>query len=234
MRGVNQKEVAQMRDWQTVEIAGYHHYSNLGYRVFVSLVRTEHYDFVIEKGGRFKRVNVKLAYNRRASGSGGWSISISNTQRKKFALLPYEERIKAIKKVMDIYLVWIPEINRFIEMLPGFELTLTAKHIHIPNGYLEDIPNLPNQRLLHNFEVRNLRAEGLKRCTLCGKIKPLEDFKKLTSRKNGWEPNCRQCSNRYQRKWQHKNRDKINAYNQNRRDREKIEMELESNDITCA
>lgn len=234
MRAVNQKEVDQMRDWQTVEIAGYHHYSNLGYRVFVSLVRTEHYDFVIEKGGRFKRVNVKLAFNKNPTGVATWVISISHTQRRKFAPLPYEERIKAIKKVMDIYLVWIPETNRFFEMVPGFELRLSGKYMRIPNGYLEDIPNLQPERRLHNFEVRNLRAEGLKRCTLCGKIKPLEDFQKLTSRKNARTANCKACINRYANKWAHKNRDKVNASIRKSLYKQKTRKEVETNGITCA
>ncbi|MBA7662269.1 hypothetical protein ES703_70297 [subsurface metagenome] len=234
MTAVDQEEVNHMRDWQTVEIAGYHYYSNLGYRVFVSLVRTEHYDFVIEKGGRFKRVNVKLAFSKSYSNSSSWFISVSHTQTKKFLPLSFEERIKAIKKVLDIYLVWIPKTNRFIELLPGFELHMTTKYIRIPNGFLEDIPDLQAERSLHKLELTSLRAQGLKRCTLCGKIKLLEDFKKLTNRKNGWQPNCKACSNRYAKKWAKKNRDKVNTYRRNSLDKQKIRMELESNGITCA
>ena len=42
-----------------------------------------------------------------------------------------------------------------------------------------------------------------KRCTLCGKIKPLEEFHQTTSRSDGRRARCAECTNAVERQHRH-------------------------------
>lgn len=105
---------------------GYAHYSEKGYRILTPLVSNEGYDFVAEKNGEFIRVNVKKAGLKDKSNPKSLSISsasggYANSRNKLTA---------------DIYLTWIPQNKKFIE-LPG-ELLVggNSKSKIIPKKYL--------------------------------------------------------------------------------------------------
>jgi len=46
---------------------------------------------------------------------------------------------------------------------------------------------------------KDCRQKGIKRCTWCGEIKVLEDFKKRTDTKSGRASYCRDCVNKKQK-----------------------------------
>ena len=88
---------------------GYAYYAAKGYRILAPLVKNDGYDFVAEKDGNFLRVNVKLASLKDKTQSTSWSISQASAGSK----IP-----RKITSPCDIYLAYIPSLNRFIE-LPG-------------------------------------------------------------------------------------------------------------------
>lgn len=97
-------------NWQVAELMGYAYYAERGYRVLVSLVRGDGYDFVAEKGGSFLRVNVKVAGLKTRTRVNSWSISqasgsVSGTSHQN-------------KARCDVFLVYLPQQSRFVE-LPG-------------------------------------------------------------------------------------------------------------------
>ena len=110
-------------DWQTVELLGYAHFSKKGYRILVSLVRNESYDFVAEKDGEFIRVNVKTAGLKDKRDVRSWSISQasagSSTVRKNFGKV-------------DVYLAYLPEQAMFVELPGDFLSSGNSKSRHIP------------------------------------------------------------------------------------------------------
>ncbi|MEB4858348.1 hypothetical protein [Priestia megaterium] len=68
------------------------------------------YDFAIEKDGEFKRVNVKVAYLK-IQKKNVWAISAPGNRNwlgKRYA------------DVLNIYLVWLPHKERFIELDEAF------------------------------------------------------------------------------------------------------------------
>lgn len=90
-----------MKDWVSIELLGYTYYSKRGYRILVPLVINKGYDFIAEKEGEFIKVNVKSAHKH----GSNWCISTSMCETKQGTQC-------------DIFLAWLPEKNKFIE-LPG-------------------------------------------------------------------------------------------------------------------
>jgi len=111
-------------DWRTVEVLGYAHFTGKGYRILVSLVDNNGYDFVAERGGQFVRVNVKLA----GFSNGGWRISLSGRRR----------RDRPTVGEVDVYLAYVPTLQRFIE-LPG-DFLQHGKSRRIPSALLNGAP----------------------------------------------------------------------------------------------
>ena len=107
-------------DWRTAELAGYQYYSAKGYRILVSLVHSDTYDFVAEKEGTFLKVNVKVAGLKTPSNPNSWSISKSGSQK---ASVHYD---------CDVYLVWLPHKEQFIELSGDFFDGTKSKSRQIP------------------------------------------------------------------------------------------------------
>lgn len=97
-------------DWQVAELNGYSYYAERGYRIFVPLVRGDGYDFIAEKEGEFLRVNVKVSGLKDKSDPDSWSISQASGSDPKTS--------RKDKVPCDVFLVYMPTLNRFIE-LPG-------------------------------------------------------------------------------------------------------------------
>ena len=95
-------------DWQTVEMLGYTYFSQKGFRILVPLVDNSGYDFVAEKDGVYKRVNVKVAGIKDPARKNSWSISMASGSKKD---LDKDQKT-------DIYLAYVPPTGKFIE-LPG-------------------------------------------------------------------------------------------------------------------
>jgi hypothetical protein len=75
-------------------------------------------------------------------------------------------------------------------------------------------------------------SEPMKRCTKCSEVKPLAEFSRDRSRRDGRAPWCRRCVRRWQqehaehlaeyhRRWQRANRDKTRAQNRRYRERKR-------------
>lgn len=107
--------------WDAVELLGYTFYASRGYRILAPLVHNASYDFVVEKGGCFKSVNVKCA-GRRTHDSNSLRIARAGSVRKTKPAPP------------DVYLVFLPS-TQFVE-LPGDVLetchtrTISREEIH--------------------------------------------------------------------------------------------------------
>lgn len=99
-----------------------------GYRVLISLVHNHSYDFVIEKDGVFSRVDVKVAGHKEKKNSNSWSISQPS---RKGNIESNNSMIKA-----DVYLVWLPNEKRFIELDGDFFIGSKSKSKLIPKNYL--------------------------------------------------------------------------------------------------
>jgi len=114
--------------WEVVELMGYAYFAELGYRIFVPLVRGDGYDFIAEQNGLFLRVNVKLAGLKDKSDQNSWSISqasgsIQNSPRRD-------------KTTCDIFLTYLPFSNRFIELPGSFLDSGNSKSKRIPKELL--------------------------------------------------------------------------------------------------
>lgn len=111
-------------EWQEVEMLGYTHFASKGYRILIPLVSNEGYDFVAEKEGEFVRVNVKKAGLKDKRDPRSWSISQSSggcsTSRDR--------------QSVDVYLTWMPEQKRFIEIEGGFLNGGNSKSRRIPSS----------------------------------------------------------------------------------------------------
>lgn len=114
-------------DWQTAELAGYAFYSKRGYRIFVSLVRGDGYDFIAEKNGNFLRVNVKVAGLKYKANKNSWSISQASGSRPNSS--------KQEKTKCDVFLAYLPPINDFIELTGDFFDNGNSKSKLIPKIY---------------------------------------------------------------------------------------------------
>jgi hypothetical protein len=115
-------------DWQTAELAGYAFYAKRGYRIFVSLVRGDGYDFIAEKDGQFLRVNVKVAGLKCKAIKNSWSISQASGFRTNSS--------RQQKTKCDVFLAYIPPIDDFIELDGDFFDSGNSKSKLIPKGYL--------------------------------------------------------------------------------------------------
>ena len=109
-------------DWKTIEMLGYTYYSNKGYTILVSLVTNYGYDFVAEKNGKFIRVNAKKACLRDKKKKNSWSVS---QEKNKY------------KNPVDTFLVWLPHLEKFIELPNDFFNNHESKIRRIPKEYIQ-------------------------------------------------------------------------------------------------
>lgn len=117
-------------DWQSVELLGYSYYSSQGYRILVSLVRTDGYDFVAEKDGTFIRVNVKKAGLKSRKYPNSWSVSMASGSSGS------PTAGGGSPTQADILLVYLPNQERFIELPGDFFNGAKSKSKLIPKGLL--------------------------------------------------------------------------------------------------
>jgi hypothetical protein len=115
------------KEWQIIELLGYGYFARKGYRIFVPLVNFQGYDFVAEKDGKFTSVNVKVAGLKNPSCSNSWSISQPSGGSKGF---------NKIKIKCDVYLVYLPKQERFIELSGDFLDVGNSKSRLIPKNML--------------------------------------------------------------------------------------------------
>lgn len=113
-------------NWISIELSGYSYYSDKGYRILIPLVNNEGYDFVAEKNGEFVKVNVKTAHMKDKNQPESWCISQSGGSTRGHR--------KSIK--CDIYLVWLPKANKFIELPGSFISTGNSKSKRLPKNLL--------------------------------------------------------------------------------------------------
>lgn len=109
-------------NWKQVEVMGYSYYIERGYRVLVPLVSSEGYDFVAEKNGKFVRVNVKCAGLKDKTQPNSWCIAQASGGSKK------PRRSHSV----DVYLTWMPSVNRFLEIDGEFLNSGNSKSRRIP------------------------------------------------------------------------------------------------------
>lgn len=109
-------------NWQQAEVNGYGYFIEKGYRILVPLVSGEGYDFVAEKDGEFIRVNVKLAGLKDKSNPNSWAISTASGASRK----------RKDNNLVDCYLVWMPSLERFVELDGQFLNTGNSKSRRIP------------------------------------------------------------------------------------------------------
>lgn len=116
------------RDWKSIELLGYTHYSKKGYKILIQLVGNSGYDFVAEKDGEFIRVNVKMAGLKRKNNPNSWCIALSGAT---------DVYNKPKLNPVDIYLAWIENQQRFIELPNTFFDGYKTKQVRIPKEILE-------------------------------------------------------------------------------------------------
>jgi hypothetical protein len=79
-------------------------------------------------------------------------------------------------------------------------------------------------------------SDDLKRCTKCGEAKPLAEFSRARSRKDGRAAHCKTCVRRWQqenaehlaeyhRRWQRANREKHRAQDRRYRERKREDLD---------
>lgn len=115
-------EVSASVSWQTVEVMGYAHYTARGFRVCVPIVRNDGYDFIAEKDGTFLRVNVKLAGLKDRNDPTSWCISMASGASRSV------RRAAAV----DVFLAYLPHLDRFVELPGSFFEGARSKSKHIP------------------------------------------------------------------------------------------------------
>ena len=59
-----------------------------------------------------------------------------------------------------------------------------------------------------------LLARGLKVCSKCGRVLPVEQFSKLKRSKDGLQSTCKECAQHYDKKYQQENKEKLQQYQQ--------------------
>ena len=92
------------------------YYMTKGYNVSKPNNAALHYDLLIEKNGKFKTVNVKLAGLKNKDRPNSWSIN-ANIMRRNSLSNPY--KFKVLKKP-DVYAVWMPNKKTFVEISSNF------------------------------------------------------------------------------------------------------------------
>ena len=121
-------------NWKEIELLGHVYYAKQGYRILVSLVENHGYDFVAEKNGRFIRVNVKTAGLKDKNDKESWSIAEAGGSTPKKKQYPSE---------VDVYLVWVPTLDKFIEMPGDFLDNMRSKSRRIPKKFYNRELRLP-------------------------------------------------------------------------------------------
>lgn len=121
-------------DWVTIELMGYTYFSSRGYRILVPLVKNDDYDFIVEKEGKFLRINVKTAYLRDKSLPNSWSICMSSGAPGE----RFQDKKKRKSGTIDIYLAWIPPLNDFIELPGNFLNDVNSKARRVPVNLYKD------------------------------------------------------------------------------------------------
>lgn len=119
-----------MINWKVVEAKGYAHYVEQGYRVLVSLIDNSGYDFVTEFDGEFKRVNVKMAGLKNKRDARSWSISRSGSSA-----------VVDDGATCDIFLVYLPSVDRFIELTGDFFEGSRSRSKIIPKTHIMEVHN---------------------------------------------------------------------------------------------
>jgi hypothetical protein len=117
-----------IQPWATTELTGYAYFSAKGYRILAPLVKNNGYDFVAEKDGDFIRVNVKTAYLNDKNRPNSWSISLPGSKGCK---------VNRVNEV-DLFLVWVPYQERFIELPGDFFKGSVSKSQLIPKTLLKE------------------------------------------------------------------------------------------------
>ena len=117
--------------WQAAEALGYAYYIQKGYRVFIPMIETKDYDFVVEFKNKFSRVNVKKAH---LTNGGSYVISRSGASTTPTA------------PVADVYLAYIDEHQSFVEVSGNFFLKYpTSKIRAIPKEVIDEICKKQNK-----------------------------------------------------------------------------------------
>jgi hypothetical protein len=62
---------------------------------------------------------------------------------------------------------------------------------------------------------RYLAADGIKRCTVCELVRPVEEFYKRSTSKDGYRNDCRACVSNRGREWYENNADRAREYSRN-------------------
>lgn len=121
-------------DWRTIELHGYTYYAQKGYRILTSLIRRNYYDFVAEFRGEFIRVNVKVATLKDKRQPNSWAVSMPSG----VPCVHFSKKKKIIAENLDIYLVWVPPQERFIEIPGDFLQGTNSKSRRIPKSILRN------------------------------------------------------------------------------------------------
>ena len=118
-------------DWRIAELMGYAYYAGKGYRIFVPLICGDGYDFIAEKSGKMLRVNVKVSGLKDKTDTMSWSISQASGSKSNAS--------RQNKVPCDIFLVYMPGQNQFIELSGDFFSYGNSKSRRIPKKILRDI-----------------------------------------------------------------------------------------------
>lgn len=103
-------------DWRAVEALGHAYFCQRGWRILMPLYEPTFYDFVAERDAQYVRVQVKRA-SPRPKNCGGYLIS--KPGRNRSAPDP------------DLYLIWLPREEAFIELPGDFLATASCRAIPV-------------------------------------------------------------------------------------------------------
>lgn len=128
-------------NWETVEALAYAHCTSLYFSVLVPLIKSKSYDLAIEKDGVVKLVNVKIAGLKDRKQPDSWSISVAGGSLDTIYKTDkdrenYVSKILESKGKIDVFLVWLPHQNRFIELPGNFFSDYGSKSKRIPKKIL--------------------------------------------------------------------------------------------------
>lgn len=111
--------------WQTIEALGAAYFIQQGYSVLVPFGDSNYYDFIVEKDGDFKRVNVKKAHLDRCT---CWRISLPRMRHGGTAMEHPE---------VDCYLAYLADLQLFIELGGDFFIGAKSKTKVIPKAIVD-------------------------------------------------------------------------------------------------
>jgi len=124
-----------MKSWKAIEALGYTYYLEKGYKVFIPIIELLCCDFIVEKKGKFIRVNVKKAGLKNKKSKNSWSVSISSP-RFDDTMEKVKRKIEFLERNIDIYLVYLPFSKSFIELKGDFFIGSNSKSKLIPKDLL--------------------------------------------------------------------------------------------------